>query len=44
MKKNIDCLLIGHNEMDFSQYEKSIRKMGIHSGAYRDLNKGHKKP
>jgi radical SAM PhpK family P-methyltransferase len=39
MKKNIDCLLIGHNEMDFSQYEKSIRKMGIHSGAYRDLNK-----
>lgn len=33
----IDCLLIGHNEMDFSQYEETTRKMGLHSGAYRDL-------
>jgi radical SAM PhpK family P-methyltransferase len=38
MKKQIDCLLIGHNDMNFGEYEESIRKMGIHSGAYRDLN------
>jgi radical SAM PhpK family P-methyltransferase len=38
MKKTIDCLLIGHNEMEFSEYEQTLRKMGVHSGAYRDLN------
>jgi len=38
MKKEIDCLLVGHNNMDFREYEESIRKMGINSGAYRDLN------
>lgn len=38
MKKTIDCLFIGHNEMDFPEYEKTIRKMGVNSGAYRDLN------
>ncbi len=38
MKKTIDCLLVGHNEMDFAEYEKTIRNMGINSGAYRDLN------
>lgn len=38
MKKMIDCLLIGHNEMDFAKYEKNLHKMGTHSGAYRDLN------
>ncbi|MFC2146394.1 PhpK family radical SAM P-methyltransferase [Acidobacteriota bacterium] len=38
MEKTIDCLLIGHNEMDFTQYEKAIRKMGLSSGAYRDLS------
>ena len=38
MKKQIDCLIIGHNDMNFGEYEESIRKMGIHSGAYRDLN------
>lgn len=38
MKKKVDCLLVGHNEMDFPQYEKSIRKMGRNSGAYSDLN------
>ncbi len=36
--KRIDCLLIGHNEMDFQEYEKSILKMGKNSKAYRDLN------
>ncbi|MGD2088538.1 MAG: PhpK family radical SAM P-methyltransferase [Candidatus Aminicenantes bacterium] len=34
----VDCLLIGHNEMDFREYEKSIRNMGMNSGAYRDLD------
>ena len=38
MSKMIDCFLIGHNEMRFDEYEKSVRKMGINSGAYRDLN------
>lgn len=33
----IDCLFIGHNEMEFTQYEKSVKQMGVHSGAYRDL-------
>ncbi len=37
-KENIDCLFIGHNEMSFTQYEKTLRKMGVNSGAYRDLN------
>lgn len=36
-KEIIDCFFIGHNEMDFAEYEKEVRKMGIHSGAYRDL-------
>ena len=36
--KRIDCLLIGHNEMDFEKYRQSVVKMGKHSGAYRDLN------
>lgn len=34
----VDCLLIGHNDMNFQEYEKTIRKIGIQSGAYRDLN------
>ncbi len=39
MTKIIDCFFIGHNEMNFVQYEKRIREMGIDSGAYRDLDK-----
>jgi anaerobic magnesium-protoporphyrin IX monomethyl ester cyclase len=38
MKKDIDCLLIGHNEIRFEEYEKITRKMGVNSGTYRDLN------
>jgi len=38
MDKTIDCFLIGHNEMDFTVYEGEVGKMGINSGAYRDLN------
>ena len=37
-KRMIDCFFIGHNEMDFCEYERSIREMGTNSGAYRDLN------
>ena len=37
MSKSIDCLVIGHNEMDFLEYERTVRKMGVKSGAYRDL-------
>jgi radical SAM PhpK family P-methyltransferase len=36
--KKIDCLLIGHNETNVVEYEKNIRTMGKHSGAYRDFN------
>lgn len=39
MTKSTDCFFIGHNEMNFVEYEKSVREMGINSGAYRDLNK-----
>ncbi len=31
-----DCLLIGHNEMDFEQYEKMVEAFGIDSEVYRD--------
>jgi len=30
-------LIIGFNEMDFEEYEQSLRRMGTHDGAYRDL-------
>lgn len=38
MNDKIDCLLIGHNEMNFEDYEAAVRQMGTDSGAYRDLN------
>ncbi|UCH93754.1 MAG: PhpK family radical SAM P-methyltransferase [Candidatus Aminicenantes bacterium] len=38
MSKIIDCLLIGHNQVNFDEYIKRIQKMGKNSGAYRDLN------
>jgi radical SAM PhpK family P-methyltransferase len=37
-EKSIDCLFIGHNEMDFAGYERIVRGMGTDSGAYKDLN------
>ena len=33
----IDCFFVGHNEIDFVEYEKQVKKMGSSSGAYRDL-------
>lgn len=38
-RRSIDCLFIGHNEMLFDSYEKTVRLMGEDSGAYRDLSK-----
>jgi anaerobic magnesium-protoporphyrin IX monomethyl ester cyclase len=37
--KTLDCLIIGQNQIKFEDYEKDLRKMGLHSGAYRDLDK-----
>lgn len=37
MAKTMDCLLIGHNEMDLADYEQRVRKFGEKSEAYRDL-------
>jgi anaerobic magnesium-protoporphyrin IX monomethyl ester cyclase len=39
MKRSVDCLFIGHNEMNFQLYEKTVREMGTDSGAFRDLGK-----
>lgn len=33
----LDCLIIGYNEMPFDQYERLIRQYGDSSEAYRDL-------
>ncbi|MCX7921501.1 MAG: PhpK family radical SAM P-methyltransferase [Clostridia bacterium] len=38
MSEVIDCLFIGFNEMNFEDYEKRVKLMGVNSGAYRDLN------
>ncbi|MCP5051185.1 MAG: PhpK family radical SAM P-methyltransferase [bacterium] len=38
MNKKIDCLMIGHNEMEFENYEDACKIMGDNSGSYRDLN------
>jgi len=39
LNKSIDCFFIGLNQIPFEEYERSLRKMGVHSGAYRDLDK-----
>lgn len=38
MKKNIDCLIIGHNEMSLEEYEAIMRTSGTDSESYRELN------
>lgn len=38
MKKEIDCLIIGHNNQNISEYVSIISKMGENSGAFQDLN------
>ena len=32
-----DCLIIGHNETEFTKYEETLRKMGVENGGYQDL-------
>lgn len=34
----VDCIVIGHNEIQFTEYERNVRAMGEKCGAYRDLN------
>lgn len=34
---NLDCVIIGHNDMDFRDVCEEIRRIGKHSGAYNDL-------
>lgn len=34
----IDCLILGNNQMVFDEYVNSIKRMGENSGAFRDLN------
>ena len=38
MKKKIDCLLVGYNEVGGEEFEINLIKMGTKSGAYRDFN------
>jgi anaerobic magnesium-protoporphyrin IX monomethyl ester cyclase len=33
----IDCVIIGHNEGNFSEHVEIVERMGARSGAYRDL-------
>jgi anaerobic magnesium-protoporphyrin IX monomethyl ester cyclase len=37
MSREIDCLLVGYNELNFKTYESIIRGMGEETGNYRDL-------
>lgn len=41
MKKDIDCLLIGHNQTDFNDYVSLIEKMGQKSSVLRDFNRNY---
>jgi len=38
MISELDCLLVGHNQIPFEDYERTVRQMGTDSGAYRDLS------
>jgi radical SAM PhpK family P-methyltransferase len=38
MTQQIDCLLIGHNDIGLEEHEKTCREMGRQSGVFRDLN------
>jgi anaerobic magnesium-protoporphyrin IX monomethyl ester cyclase len=38
MSELIDCLIIGHNEMNFEEYENIIGIMGKETVAYKDLS------
>lgn len=38
MSTEIDCLVIGHNQMSFTDYVGDLRQMGDRAGAFRDVN------
>lgn len=35
---DIDCLIIGNNQMNFPEYVRTIRQMGEKAGAFRDVS------
>lgn len=37
MKPTIDCLIIGHHQLDFPRFVDSIKQLGEDSGAFRDI-------
>lgn len=37
MRYDIDCLLIGHNDIDFGDFVEQVETMGIESGSFQDL-------
>jgi hypothetical protein len=39
-KKEIDCLIIGHFQIETNQLNIQLRKGGRHSGSYRDFSMG----
>ncbi|TNJ42305.1 radical SAM protein [Phaeobacter sp. B1627] len=34
---DIDCLIVGNNQMNFSEYVRTLRQMGEKAGAFRDV-------
>jgi radical SAM PhpK family P-methyltransferase len=32
-----DCIIVGYNEMPFPRFEQAVRRFGVRSAAYRDL-------
>lgn len=34
----IDALIVGYNDPDFASFVGSVRSLGVHSGAYKDLS------
>lgn len=37
MNSNLDCVVIGYNEVPFAEYERFLLTYGEHAEAYRDL-------
>ena len=36
-RHNLDCIIIGYNEMPFPRFERAVRQFGVRSAAHRDL-------
>lgn len=37
-RDEVDCLIVGPNDYDFESFVRTVRRMGVRDGAYRDLN------